>query len=76
MTLVNETQQDVFYTISTPNSVDCGTIPVNGVADWPGYDNQTDVSVEFSPAGQSKVFTIKIDDTHTDEQVEMAVIAE
>jgi hypothetical protein len=74
--LVNETQQEVFYTISTINRADCGTIEVDGVADWPAYDSQVDVTVAFSPAGNGGAFQITVDDTHTGEQVEMAVVAE
>lgn len=76
MKLVNETQQEVFYSISTSGQADCGTIEVNGVADLPGYDNQTNVSIDFSPAGTPQSFQMTIDDTHTGEQVEMACVAE
>ena len=76
MKLVNETQQEVAYNISTINMADCGTIEVDGVADWPSYDSQVDVTVAFSPSGDPEAFQITIDDTHTGEQVEMAVVAE
>jgi hypothetical protein len=76
MKLVNETLQQVFYSISTSGMADCGTIDVNGVADLPGYDNQTNVSIDFSPTGATQSFEIVVDDTHTAEQVEMAVVAE
>ena len=75
MTLVNETGQPVFYWISCENSADCGHIDVDGVADLPGYDNQTNVKVDFTPVSQS-YFVITLDQTLTGEQVEMAVIAE
>lgn len=49
--LVNETQQPVTYQISTSTGSlhDTGTIEVNGVADLPAYDNQTNGSVQFFP---------------------------
>jgi hypothetical protein len=77
MILVNETQQDVTYEISTASGSlhDQGTIEVDGVADLPEYDNQTNVSVQFFPeAGGS--FFIEIGDTKSDNQVEMALVAE
>jgi hypothetical protein len=76
MRLVNETQQQVFYSISATGMGDCGTIDVDGVADLPGWDNQTNVTVQFSPVGDPQSFQINVDDTHTGEQVEMAVVAE
>ena len=75
MKLVNETQQQVFYSISCASMADCGNLDVNDIADWPGYDNQTNVTVEFSPAGDPQSFQITVNDTHTGEQVEMALIA-
>ena len=76
MKLVNETQQQVFYSISCTGMADCGTLDVNDIADWPSYDNQTNVIVEFSATGQYPAFSITVDDTHTGEAVEMAVVAE
>ena len=75
MQLVNETQQEVFYTISTANMADCGTIEVGGLTDVSQYDDQVDVTVAFSTTG-GEAFQITVDDTHTGEQVEMAVVAE
>ena len=76
MQIVNETQQQVFYSISCADMADCGTIDVDGLADLPGYDNQTNVSIDVSPVGDPQSFQIIVDDTHTGEQVEMALIAE
>jgi len=76
MTLVNETQQQVFFSISCTGMADCGTIDPNGLAEWPGYDNQQNVTVEFSPTGDPASFTITVDDTAKGEQVEMALVAE
>lgn len=75
MKLVNETQQQVFFSISCTGMADCGTIDVNGIADMPSYDNQENVKVEFS-VSDSEAFQITIDDTAKGEQVEMAVVAE
>lgn len=72
MKLVNDTQQAVFYSISCSSSADCGTIDVNGEVDLPYYDNQTDVTVNFSPvSGENFVFNC--DETQTDEVVLMYV---
>jgi hypothetical protein len=76
MQLVNETQQQVFFSISCEGMADCGTIDPDGIADWPAYDNQTNVTVEFSPTGDTGSFTMTVNDTHTGEQMEMALVAE
>ncbi len=76
MKLVNETGQEVWYDISYPGSGDCGSIPVDGIADWPSYDNQTNVTVSFMPMPPAESFVITAEDTGTDQQIEMAVIAE
>lgn len=76
MQLVNETGQEVFYGISCANSGDCGTIAVDGVADLPYYDNQTDVVVSFVPTGGQTAFSITVENSGTGQQVEMAVKAE
>lgn len=76
MTLVNETQQQVYYTISCPGAGDCGTIDVDGLADLPYYDNQSNVVVTFSPADGDSYFRINVDSSGTGKQVEMALVAE
>ena len=76
MKLVNETGQEVFYGISCANSGDCGTIPVDGIADLPFYDNQTDVQVSFVPTQPQTAFSITVPDSGTGQQVEIAVLAE
>ncbi len=72
MLLVNETQQEVSYYISTEGvqSVS-GTLEANGMADLPAFDNQSNVGVQFTPVDGGP-FQIKIDDTRSGEQVEMA----
>lgn len=77
MILANETQQEVTYQISTSSGSlhDTGTIEVDGVVDLPAYDNQTNVSVQFYPAGGG-TFQIEIGNTQSGEHIEMAVLAE
>jgi hypothetical protein len=75
MRIVNETQQEVFYGIACGSMGDCGTLGPNDYADWPAYDNQQNVTVSFNPTNNQS-FQITVNDTHTGEQVEMAVIAE
>lgn len=75
MLLVNETQQEVSYHISCEGvEPQSGTIVVNGLADLPAFDHQTNVEVQFTPAGEPGVFQIEINDTHSGEQVEMALV--
>lgn len=76
MTLVNETNQAVEYWITCDGGgPDCGTIDVDGDVHLPNYDNQTNVVVSFKPQG-TNAFSINIANTGTDQQVEMAVVAE
>ena len=74
MQLVNETGQALNYWISAPNSGDCGQLAVDGIADWPGYDNQTNVQVSFMPVTNTWI-DITIPQTTTGEQVEIALVA-
>ena len=78
MTIVNETGQEVMYWINCaavgPN---CGDIPVNGVVKLPQYDNQKNVSIGFTPAGNAPAFTINVPgDKYHGEQFEMLLVAE
>ena len=75
MQLVNESGQKVYYWISSASSGDCGEIDVDGIADLPAYDNQTNVSVSFNTLAQGP-FTINCDTTGTGGQVEMALVVE
>lgn len=75
MQLVNESGQKVYYWISTASSGDCGEIDVDGIANLPAYDNQTNVSVSFNTLGDAS-FQIVCDQTGTGEQVEMALVVE
>jgi hypothetical protein len=48
MKLFNNTPGEVFLSIGSPSSADCGTIDAGATSDWPYYNNQADVSVTFS----------------------------
>jgi hypothetical protein len=77
MRLVNETGQQVQYWIQYGTNSECGTIDVDNYVDLPEYDNQQNVSVGFDTVGTSQTsFTINCTNTGTDQQVEMALIAE
>ena len=76
MKLVNETGQRVAYWIQSASGQDCGEIDVNGVADHPEYDNQTNVYVGFNTPGVDDPFTITCANTGTGQQVEMALVVE
>ena len=76
MTLVNESGQEVFYSISTTGMGDCGTIDVDGIADLPAYDNQTNVSVSFQSTSNDGIFIIDCANSGTDEQIQMTLVAE
>lgn len=76
MILANETNQAVDYWITCDGGgPDCGTIEVDGTAELPGYDNQTNVTVSFKPSGTEQ-FSLDISNTGTGQQVELAVVAE
>lgn len=76
MKLVNETGTAVFYGITGPDLGDCGTIEVDGEVDLPAYDNQQNVTVSFMPADGSVAFVATWPSTQSDEQTEMALVAE
>ena len=75
MLLVNETGVPVQYWISPAGMGDCGSIAVNGLVDLPGYDNQTNVTVEFLPSTGNAYFEVTIPQSQTGNQVEMALVA-
>ena len=77
MTLANETGQEVSYWITCDGGgPDCGDISVDGIAEWPSYDNQTNVNVGFKPAGGATQFSIQVGNTGTGQQIEIALLAE
>ena len=53
MQLYNNTPTELFYSIGSPNSADCGTINPNQIVPWPGYDNTANVTISFSGTVQS-----------------------
>jgi len=65
MNIYNNTPTEVFYDLSYTGTGDCGTIDAGGTAEWPSYDNQTNVRVGFSglPSGES--ISVTLDNTGT-----------
>ena len=53
MNILNNTSNEVHYSISSTSSGDCGNIDAGESAPWPAYDNSEGVSVTFAamPAG-------------------------
>lgn len=78
MQIANETGQEVAYSIGVQGGPsDCGTIEVDGLADLPAYDNQTNVWVKLgTPSTDDNIFQINCENTGTGQQVEMALIFE
>jgi hypothetical protein len=77
MILVNQTKQPVAYWISANGgSPECGNIDVNGIADLPRYDHQTNVYVGFKPTGPQKSITIELPDTGKGQAVELALVVQ
>jgi len=74
VTLVNETGQAVNYWITGGGSSDCGSIEVDGIAELPGYDNMSNVVVSFLPVGDT-YFRTTVNNSGTDQQVEMALVS-
>lgn len=52
-----------------------GSKRVDGIADHPEFDDQTDVYVGFNTVGPQQAFTITCADTGKGEQVEMTLVA-
>lgn len=48
MKLYNNTPGQVFFGIAAANMGDCGTIDPGATSDWPAYNNQENVSVDFA----------------------------
>jgi hypothetical protein len=81
MKLYNNTPGEVFYSISSPGSGDCGTIESGGTSDLPGYDNQQNVRVAFTAMPSSQPpeitpFKITIPDSGTDMAVTIGLYQE
>jgi hypothetical protein len=75
MKLVNETNVAVNYFITSEGAGDCGTIAVNGMVDYPFYDSQQNVVVEFLPVGSATGFSTTWDTTQTGQQTELTLMA-
>ena len=76
MKLVNETNVAVNYWITASNGqADCGQIAVDGLVDFPAYDNLQNVTVEFLPVGGGD-FSTTWATTKTGERTELALVAE
>jgi len=77
MILVNQTKQPVAYWISANGgSPECGDIDVNGIADLPRYDNQTNVYVGFKPTGPQKSITTTLADTGKGQDLELVLVVQ
>ena len=79
MLLANNTPQQLFYSIGTANSADCGSINAGDAADLPYYDNQTNVQVGFSVNSSNPnptPFTIVIPSTGTGKAVTLGLYVE
>jgi len=75
MTLYNNTPTQVFYSIASSNSGDCGNIDPGQTADLPGYDNQDNVTVSFIPSsGQD--FSVTIPESETGKAVTIGIYLE
>jgi len=77
MILVNQTRQPVAYWISANGgSPECGHIDVNGIADLPKYDHQTNVYVGFKPILPKQAITINCAETGKGEEVELVLVVQ
>ena len=78
MTLYNNTPNQAFYGIGSGNSGDCGTLDPNQTADWPSYDNTSDVTVTFqaNTPGSYPPFTVTIPETGTGTTVTIGMYQE
>ena len=53
MTLFNNTPNQAFFGIGDSSGGDCGTLDPSQTADWPTYDNKTNVTVTFVATGNA-----------------------
>lgn len=74
MIVQNSTSNQIFYSISSPGSADCGTIDA-GQATEVGYNNQTDVNVSLRPIDTSE-FSVTIPQTGTGKVVTVGLYFE
>jgi hypothetical protein len=81
MKLYNNTPNPAFYGISDSSGGDCGTLDPNQTADWPSYDNQTNVTVSFrsnttSPPNEYPPFSVTIPESGTGTTVTIGLYQE
>jgi hypothetical protein len=81
MKLLNNTPNPAFYGISSSGMGDCGSLDPNQTADWPAYDNQTNVSVSFrsnatSPPNEYPPFSVTIPESGTGTTVTIGLYQE
>jgi hypothetical protein len=78
MDIYNNTPNEAFYGISYAGAGDCGTIEAGATVSLPGYDNQTNVSVDLSCTSPQvpSPFNITINDTGTGKVVTVGLYFE
>jgi len=80
MKLYNNTDNQVFYSINSPGTADCGNIAAGGVTDMPYYDNQATVNVGFevqpTATNPSPPFSVTIPQTGTGMAVTIGIYVE
>ena len=69
MQIFNNTQNEIYYGISTSSSFDCGTIEAQQTTELSGWDNTDNVTLNFSalppePSGVTP-FTVTIPESKT-----------
>ncbi|HWW76152.1 MAG TPA: hypothetical protein VNZ44_12180 [Pyrinomonadaceae bacterium] len=76
MTLVNETGVPVTYWVGSADGLTgTGQLDVDGIVELSDFDNRQTVEVKFWPA-EGNGFTTIWASTQTDEQTEMALVAD
>ena len=81
MTILNNTPNPAFYGIGSSSMGDCGSLDPNQSADWPSYDNQTDVTVSIrsntkSSPNEYPPFSVTIPDSGTGTTVTIGLYLE
>lgn len=80
MKLYNNTNNQVFYSINSPGTADCGNIAAGGTTDLPYYDKQATVNVAFevqsTTINPSPPFSVTIPQTGTGMAVTIGIYVE
>ncbi|HEV7396282.1 MAG TPA: hypothetical protein VGN86_07200 [Pyrinomonadaceae bacterium] len=81
MNIFNNTPVEVHYDISMTGSGDCGNLNAADTADWPAYDNSSNVEVGFAAMPVSQPpnvtpFTITIPESGTGMTVTIGIYQE